>query len=62
MGMESIPKHQIGGLTTPRVTDDVRKLKVFRFGTAKGRIIGLRLNRVFEVYMIDAEGRAYSHE
>jgi hypothetical protein len=62
MGHEKMPKDQILAPLPNRVTEDVAYLLVFRFGGPNAaRIIGLRKDRVFEVYLIDPKGHAYKH-
>jgi hypothetical protein len=58
-GHEKIPVAQLPPLPS-RVTPDVDDLLAFRFGSI-ARIIGLRHDRVFEVYLIDPKGSAYKH-
>lgn len=60
-GHEWIPIDQIRAHLPDRVTADVSALQVFRFAGPKARILGLRRDRVFEVYLIDPKGSAYSH-
>lgn len=62
MGHEKMPKGQIRVPLTPRVTEEVTSLLVFRFaGPNPARILGLRKDRVFEIYVIDPKGTAYDH-
>jgi hypothetical protein len=58
-GHERMPVGQLPPLPA-RVTPDVEELIVFRFGD-RARILGLRHDRVFEVYLIDPKGSAYNH-
>lgn len=59
-GHEKMPVNQIRPDLPRRVTPDVSELLVFRFG-GLARFLGLRHERVFEVYLIDPEGDAYEH-
>lgn len=60
LGHEKMPVDQIRAKLPPRVTKDVSELLVFRFGGI-ARILGLRHDRVFEVYLIDPKGQTYGH-
>ena len=61
-GYERLPIGQLKVGRPSRATDEVKELHVFRCrGDGTARILGLRLARVFEVYMIDPTGSAYDH-
>jgi hypothetical protein len=60
-GHEKIPVKQLRADMPARVTEDVKELLVFRFPGDKARFLGLRHDRVFEVYFIDAKGDMYDH-
>lgn len=61
-GHEKMPLKQLKCEKPARVTDDVKELLVFRFdGGPTARFLGLRHDRVFEVYIIDHEGKTYDH-
>jgi hypothetical protein len=62
IGHEKIPIKQLTCDRPSRVTDDVKDLLAFRFDCGPtARFLGLRHHRVFEVYIVDPEGKTYDH-